>query len=101
MCRAVSAKEGESIAVVALLDQAVRSEIATRRVGADKAVFGQQRVRSGVVASSEVDLSQPKGILIVLCRGAVCGQLGLVVMYCYCLQVISPTYLSLQVTCRQ
>ena len=61
-------KNIERLLESSLLDQAVSSEISTRRISGDEILFCEETLRSSVVSSRKVDLGKPEGILVVTCR---------------------------------
>lgn len=65
--RRVSFSENcEGFIVAGLLDKTVACEVSTRRVSGDEILLGEEGLGASVVASSKVNLGEPKGILVVV-----------------------------------
>ena len=59
------AEDFEGFGVAGLLDEAVAGEVAAGGVAGYEVLFGEECLGAGVVACGEVDLGQPKGIVVI------------------------------------
>lgn len=66
MCGIPFAENIESFLKLALLYQAMACKVSTRRISRNKILFGKEALRASVVASGEMDLCEPKSVLIVI-----------------------------------
>ena len=65
VCGVLFAKNSKGFVESALLDEAVPSQVSTRGISSDEVLLGEEALGSCVVPSREVDLRQPKRILVV------------------------------------